>query len=209
MVIEHARFTKDVWLVFAFSVTYLFGAIPLCLAAGNHEFQLYIIVTTILVAIVGSVHFRVGLTTPLLWGMSFWGLLHMAGGLLHIPDSWPREGVETVLYNLWLVPRHLKFDQFVHAYGFGMTTWLCWQGFRKIVASKLKVSASQIKPTLGMLAICVAAGMGFGAMNEIVEFAATLTVPNTNVGGYENTGWDLVFNFYGCLISALLIKKFD
>ncbi len=209
MSIERGRFTKDVWLVFIFSATYLLGAIPLCMAAGNREFQLYITVTTILVAIVGAVHIRVGLTTPLLWGMSIWGLLHMAGGLLQIPDSWPREGEDLVLYNLWIVPQHLKFDQFVHAYGFGMTTWLCWQGFRKILASKLNLKVEQIKPALGMLTLCVAAGMGFGAMNEIVEFMATLTVPNTNVGGYENTGWDLVFNFYGCVIAALLIKRFD
>ncbi len=33
--------------------------------------------------------------------------------------------------------------------------------------------------------------------NEVVEFAATLLVPNTGVGGEVNTGWDLVANFVG------------
>ena len=42
--------------------------------------------------------------------------------------------------------------------------------------------------------LCAAAGSGFGALNEVVEFIAVLTIPETNVGGYENTGWDLVAN---------------
>ena len=48
--------------------------------------------------------------------------------------------------------------------------------------------------------------MGFGALNEVVEFAATLSVPETNVGGYVNTGWDLVSNLVGCITAAILIR---
>lgn len=33
-----------------------------------------------------------------------------------------------------------------------------------------------------------------------------LTIPNTNVGGYENTGWDLVSNLAGCAIAAVVIR---
>ena len=29
-------------------------------------------------------------------------------------------------------------------------------------------------------------------------------MPWTNVGGYDNTGWDLVSNLVGCLIAACL-----
>jgi hypothetical protein len=49
------------------------------------------------------------------------------------------------------------------------------------------------------------AGMGLGALNELVEFAATLLIPETNVGGYMNTGWDLVANLVGAMIAATLI----
>ncbi|MFO0896121.1 MAG: hypothetical protein U0836_01725, partial [Pirellulales bacterium] len=59
-----------------------------------------------------------------------------------------------------------------------------------------------VQPTFGMLLLCAAAGMGFGALNEVVEFAATLLVPETNVGGYENTGWDLVSNMIGAFTAA-------
>ena len=44
--------------------------------------------------------------------------------------------------------------------------------------------------------------MGFGAANEVVEFIATRILPETNVGGYENTGWDLVFDLIGAVIAA-------
>ena len=70
-------------------------------------------------------HQRVGLNAAVFWCLSGWGVLHMAGGLLHLPDSWPTDN-GSVLYNLWLVPGRLKYDQFVHAFGFGVTTWLCW-----------------------------------------------------------------------------------
>lgn len=48
--------------------------------------------------------------------------------------------------------------------------------------------------------------MGFGALNEVVEFCATLLVPDTNVGDYANTGWDLVSNFAGTLLAAGAIR---
>jgi len=58
---------------------------------------------------------------------------------------------------------------------------------------------------MGMIALCVFTGMGLGALNEIIEFAAVLMIPETNVGGYINTGWDLVANLVGCLFAGILI----
>jgi hypothetical protein len=55
--------------------------------------------------------------------------------------------------------------------------------------------------------LCAAGGMGFGALNEVIEFIAVLTIPNTNVGGYVNTGFDLVANLVGCVIAAVLIRR--
>ena len=54
----------------------------------------------------------------------------MAGGLVVVPESWPVMGTNRVLYSLWLVPDRLKYDHVVHAYGFGVTTWVYWQGLR-------------------------------------------------------------------------------
>jgi hypothetical protein len=48
--------------------------------------------------------------------------------------------------------------------------------------------------------------MGLGALNEVIEFAVTLSVPETNVGGYINTGWDLVANSVGAVGAATIIR---
>jgi len=54
----------------------------------------------VLLAVVAVVHLRVRLQTATLWGLSIWGLAHMAGGLMPVPASWPIEGESHVLYNL-------------------------------------------------------------------------------------------------------------
>jgi len=191
----------------AFNAAYLFAATAVALSAGNREFVFYLVVMVLLIAAVLIVHQRVQLSRGVLWALSFWGLAHMAGGLVPVPENWPTGGDIRVLYSLWIIPDRLKYDHVVHAYGFGVTTWLCWEGLRRILAVHLRLPTSHIRPTPGMLILVATAGMGFGAMNEVVEFIATLTVPETNVGGYENTGWDLVSNLAGCLAAAVLIRS--
>ena len=186
-----------------FTVAYLLGATFVALGRGNQEFIFYIVVMVLLLLAAMAVHVRVNLSSGLLWALSVWGLAHMAGGLLPVPESWPINGEIRVLYSWWLIPGLLKYDHVVHAFGFGVTTWVCWEGLRSILAER---QTSGLRPTLGMLTLCCAAGMGFGAANEIVEFAATLLVPETNVGGYENTGWDLVSNMVGAVTAGCLIR---
>jgi hypothetical protein len=129
----------------------------------------------------------------------------MAGGLVPVPASWAIQGDVRVLYSLWLVPGHLKYDHLVHAYGFGVTTWVCWQALERAIAALAPPARAKARPNLGLLTLCAAAAMGFGALNEVVEFAATLLVPETNVGGYVNTGWDLVSNLTGAVVAALVL----
>jgi hypothetical protein len=49
--------------------------------------------------------------------------------------------------------------------------------------------------------------MGLGAVNEIIEFVAVLSVPDTNVGGYLNTALDLIFNALGAIVAMLLVAR--
>ena len=147
----------------------------------------------VLVYVVWAVHRSVQLSQTVIWALSFWGLAHMAGGLVIVPESWPIDSGSRVLYSLWLVPDYLKYDQLVHAYGFGVATWVCWQGMH----GAFRKRGRQIGPTAGLMILAATAGMGLGALNELIEFLATLLIPETNVGGYINTGWDLVANFVG------------
>jgi hypothetical protein len=178
-------------LALGFAAATVAVAAPWSWAAGNHEFVLYVAVLVVLGALVLLVHRRVGLHPACVWGLALWGTLHMLGGLWVVGED------VGVLYNLWLVPGRLKYDQAVHAYGFGLCTWLCWQAVRGRLADP--------RPTAGVLVLCALGGMGLGAFNEVVEFAAVLAVPETNVGGYENTAWDLVFNGAGATLAAVAI----
>ena len=106
------RFLKrNEWAVLVFTLLYILVAIIASVRRNNTEFILYIGVMFVLLAAVGIIHFRIRLHVAALWGLSIWGLAHMAGGLLPIPDSWPRLGETSVLYNLWIIPGWLKFDQ--------------------------------------------------------------------------------------------------
>lgn len=201
------------------TAAYMLVAIWGALRSGNREFVFYIAVMLVLIASVGVIHARVRLTQGVLWMLSIWGALHMAGGLVTVPADWPIHGDLRVLYNWWIFPSAasaagepggwLKYDQAVHAFGFGVATWLCWQGLCGALRGRAALDATQaLRPTLGLMVIVAAAGMGLGALNEVVEFVAT-RITETNVGGYVNTGWDLVYNAVGaCLAAAIIFVGF-
>ena len=186
-----------------FTAAYMLAAVAGSMIQGNREFVFYIVVMLVLIGTVTLVHRTVNLPLSLLWALSLWGLAHMAGGLVVLPKGWLYNGDQPVLYSWWIIPDRLKYDQIVHAFGFGVTTWMCWHSLK---ASLRRGFGIQLKPTFGLLTLCAAAGVGFGALNEVVEFIAVLTIPNTNVGGYENTGWDLVANLIGASIAALILR---
>jgi len=193
---------RALWPVGLFTFAYLAAAFPVALLRGNTEFVMYIAVMIVLIGIVYWTYLHVRLSNGVLWCLSIWGLAHMAGGLVVVPTTWPVEAASHVLYSWWLVPEHLKYDQVVHAYGFGVATWVCWQG----LATSIQRHGGTATPTLGLMVIAATSGMGLGSLNEVVEFAATLLIPETNVGGYFNTGWDLVANFVGATVSVSLIR---
>jgi uncharacterized membrane protein YjdF len=189
-----------------FTLAYLAVALVAGLRTGNGEFLFYIGVMVVLIGLVLTVNRSIELSTGALWALSLWGLLHMAGGLVTVPPGWPVNAESRVLYTLWLIPDRLKYDHIVHAFGFGVTTWVCWQGLKSAIRKR---SGHEPAPAFGLLVLAAAAGLGFGALNEVVEFVATLTMPETNVGGYVNTGWDLVANTVGAMVAVLLIRWRD
>lgn len=183
------------------TLTYLAVATIFAFRLQNWEFVFYIIVVLAIGTFIAALHRRVDLSRGVLWGLCLWGLLHMTGGLVPTPAAWPVSGDKHVFYSLWLIPHILKYDQVVHAYGFGFATWASWQALRALLPESV--------PSAGVMVICVLAGMGLGALNEVVEFIATLIIPDTNVGDYANTGWDLISNLVGAVIAAFIIRHGD
>lgn len=214
----HAPTRRTIVALAAFTGVYMLASIIGAFASGNAEFIFYIAVMLALIGFVAFVHKRVTFSAGLLWCLSVWGLLHMAGGLVPVPASWPIDGDIRVLYSWWIVPGpdgntpgdgtggYLKYDQITHAFGFGTTTWACWQAF--LGAMRGRTGDAPIRPTLGLMTLMVCAGVGFGALNEVVEFIAT-RLAETNVGGYVNTGLDLIFNTIGATAAATAIYARD
>lgn len=94
------RFSRAVWAALAFTLVYMGVALTASLRGRSTEFLMYLVVMSVLLAVVGMVHLRVGLHVAAQWGLSLWGLAHMAGGLMPVPASWPVGGNSRVLYNL-------------------------------------------------------------------------------------------------------------
>jgi len=132
----------------------------------------------------------VGFSTPLLWSLVAWATLHMAGGLVVT-------GHGRVLYNESLGMPGIHYDRVVHAFGFGVATAACWQALRRY--------APEPVPTVGLTVLAALAGMGLGALNETAEFLMTRVSSSTSIGGYRNTGFDLISNTIGATAVATWI----
>ncbi len=179
--------TGPIKRIILFNLIYItvFGAFAI--AAQNWEFLFYVSIVVFFFALLLKKYEKIGLSRGVLWGLSVWGLIHMMGGNIPVNDS--------VLYNVQIIPIFLKYDQLVHAFGFGVTTLVGWQLLRPYLKE------SYNRTTIGILIVMI--GMGAGALNETLEFIATVLVPETNVGGYVNTSLDLIFNMIGATVVAV------
>jgi uncharacterized membrane protein YjdF len=197
------RQTTSLVPIGAFVALYMLGLGGFAVSQGNKEFLFYGVIMLVLIGLVMYMHGKVRFTMTVVWLLAIWGFLHMAGGTIPIPRQFmaslvPPEGTGNVLYNFRLFSFTPKYDQLVHAFGFFSATLAAWEALRVSTYNNLR-------PTFGALFAIICVGMGLGALNEVVEFIAVLTIPNTNVGGYENTGWDLVSNLAGCIFAAMVI----
>jgi uncharacterized membrane protein YjdF len=179
---------KIIILVFTLLYILLFGISYL--ERANYEFIMYagsLIIFGLLIFYLNSVY---NLSGGVLIGISLWGLLHMSGGYFRIGQG--------VLYEYWLLP-FLRYDMFVHCFGFGFATLFSYYILRPYLKIRNKIP-------LAVSVLIVFIGMGIGALNEIIEFILVLTLPKTGVGGYDNTMWDIVFNTIGAIIAVVYIN---
>lgn len=165
----------------------------------NFEFIGYVVIVCILFGIIFTSMKRVAYPNFVLWLLLIWSILHMLGGVLmtngRVIYTWIIYPIIGEPYNV------LKYDQLIHAFGFFSATFAMYYVLKKYLTKPFGWTAVGIVVTM--------AGLGLGAFNEIIEFLMTVLLPNTNVGGYENTAIDLVSNFIGALIAIFVIKKIE
>lgn len=195
---EKRRIYPAEWAVLGFTLLYVAGFTVWFLSRENYEFILYVVTMLVLIALVGLSVRKAEFPVPMLWALTFWGLAHMAGGGIPVGDS--------VLYSLRLIDiagdgefRILKYDQVIHAYGFGVTAWLLYH----LLARHFPVMLG----TWSIYTYAALASIGLGAVNEMIEFSAVVMMPETNVGGYYNTALDLVFNAAGAVLAMLMVAR--
>jgi|TARA_Y100000310_G_C20602056_1_gene773549 hypothetical protein len=186
------------WFITLFTLAYMLAYSIYYISIKNYEFLWYIFILVLFFALIFFTINKTKFDYLILGGLSIWGLLHMSGGGLIINGD--------VLYNLKII--HLfnigdtfvfKFDQFVHMWGFFFTA---------LVAFHLLKGQIKSKPNWILVYIISALiSMGLGIVNEIVEFIATVSIEEVNVGGYYNTALDLIANTIGAFLAIFFMKS--
>lgn len=147
----------------------------------------YLVIVLAMVVFVSVADDSVRFSTPTLVGLAAWAILHLAGGLIELDDG-------RILYNV-VIGRWIHFDNAVHFIGFGSAGLAGYEALRSAMGE-------MITPRIAWAVAC-SAGLAAGAFNEVVEFGATHVLEATEVGGYENTGRDLVANLLGSILAGL------
>lgn len=175
--------------ILLFNIIYLIIFTFLFIGRENYEFLMYIGVVVFFLILISILHLKYNFSYFVLEGLSIWGLLHMFGGYFIVGEH--------VLYGYQIFP-FLRFDQFVHAFGFGFATLFSYE------ILKLNLNKNHSKIAVSILLVLI--GVGLGALNEIIEFIAVFLIPQTGVGGYNNTMWDIVFNTIGAVLAVIWIN---
>jgi putative membrane protein len=125
------------------------------------------------------------------------GLFHLLGSLVQVNGD--------ILYNYVPFPIEnptgltiIKMDQIVHTFGSAVSAVVMYYFLRRDTRFHW----------LGIAVFSILAANGVGALNEIIEFVAKVTVADTGVGGYYNTGVDLCVNLLGSIIGTALAFAF-
>jgi hypothetical protein len=163
----------------------------------NHEFLIYVVVVVAVGMFVAISHKRVHYPYTCLVGLAVWAVLHLSGGGIRVRND--------VLYGLILIPISetysiLRYDQVVHAFGFGVSTLIMYHLLANLLSPR-----DMKRFSIGLIAVM--AGAGLGALNENIEFLLTVFLPQTGVGGYENTSLDLCSNLTGAVVAYVLARN--
>ncbi len=180
-------------------LTYLFilGMVLYNINLGNYEFLVYGIVVGLLYYVLLKADKYYNLPNYSIWLFSIWIFTHFLGGAVHIGG--------TRLYDLILIDLVgspffiLKYDQLIHAYTYFVISIIVYFMMKKHFQKGHNKS---------LIFFSILAAIGFGVLNEIIEFGMVVFADAADaVGGYYNTALDLVFNFIGAVLGVWFVHK--
>ena len=150
-------------------------------AAGVYAYLVWMVFAFGLMMLVDGL---VPFSTHVLVLLSVVGFCHMAGANLEISGA--------ILYRqVWF--GFIGYDHLVHGFGLGAAGLAVWEATRRMLAADDGMRAAVVV-ILGANAV--------GALIEIGEYLASLTLPDVRVGAYANNMQDLIANLVGSLVAA-------
>lgn len=163
---------------------------------ANYEFIIYVGVIVFFLIVFAAANSKVYYPNPVLWALTLWAFMHMAGGGIFIKDA--------RLYDIILIPLSsgypiLRYDQVVHIIGFATATAVMFYMLKPILKPNLGKS-------LALSIVVIMAGLGVGALNEIVECLVAVIVSQSGVGGYVNTSLDLIADLIGAVLAVIVLR---
>lgn len=182
--------------ILVINLVYLIAALFVFLGRKNYEFVMYVGVIVFFFFVILATNKKVNYPNFVLWGLTLWGILHMLGGGVIMKNG-------SVLYK-WMIFTFsntypiFRYDQFVHIVGFFVATLLMF--------FLLKPKLKPIKNWASISIVVIMAGLGVGALNEIIEFIAVVVMPETGVGGFVNVSLDLVSDLIGAVLAMVYIR---
>ena len=103
----------------------LVGFIIFYFGRQNYEFLMYIGVIIFFLVLIVATNKKHNLSNGVLWGLTLWAFLHMAGGsFLHNGAIWYKWELINIFSNDNFFI--LRYDQFVHFIGFGVATLIAY-----------------------------------------------------------------------------------
>lgn len=112
------------------------------------------------------------------------GFCHMAGANLEISGA--------ILYRqVWF--GFIRYDYLVHVFGLGSAGLAVWETTRRMLAADGGMRAA---------VVVILGANTVGALIEIGEYLAGLTLGQVRVGAYANNMQDLIANLIGSLVAA-------
>jgi len=190
------RLKREHIILLLVNLALIAGFGSLFLRKQNYEFIIYVGVIIFFLCLVGISINKVDYTLASLVGLTVWSALHLAGGGITVGEG--------RLYDVMLIPLSgtfpiWRYDQLVHIWGFGASTLVAFSLLRGSLKDPRRNPVA-----LGI--ILVMAGLGMGALNEIVEFVVSSIIPRSGVGGYINTALDLCADLVGAILGLFYIR---
>ncbi|MBW2993083.1 DUF2238 domain-containing protein [Candidatus Woesearchaeota archaeon] len=180
---------KELWILSLMFLAYSVIFFVMSIKNNNYEYIYYNLIMIICFVALLIFYKKMHLKISMVAGLLIMGFLHLAGGNIIV------NGLKLYQASLFVIP----YDKIVHVFGSFVVTIIAYNLILPILSRK------HIEKKIFFIGFFVfIAGVGIGALAEVVEFIATIIVKHNIVGDYANNAADLIANSIGAIIAAIV-----